>query len=60
MIELTNILKNAKVTPQVFETRLKDPIRQVEYPQRYVFILLPADIVNLIITLYLLHYLVFV
>lgn len=40
MIEITNILKNAKVTPQVFETRLKDPIRNVEYPQRYVYILL--------------------
>jgi len=40
MIEIINLLKNAKVTPKILETRLKDPIRNVEYPQRYVYILL--------------------
>ncbi len=40
MEEILNLLKNAKVTPQILETRLKDPIRNVEYPQRYVYVLL--------------------
>lgn len=40
MIEIINLLKNAKVTPQILETRLKDPIRNVEYPQRDAYNLL--------------------
>lgn len=40
MKEILRIIENAKVSPKILETRLKDPIKDVEYPQRYVFVLL--------------------
>lgn len=40
MEEIIRIIENAKVSPKILETRLKDPIKNIEYPQRYVFILL--------------------
>ena len=38
--ELLQIVEKAKVLPKTLESRVKDPVKGIVYPQRYVFILL--------------------
>lgn len=38
--EIINIIQSSKVTQKTLETRLSDPIKNKEYPQRYIFVLL--------------------
>ena len=38
--ELLQIVEQAKVLPKLLENRVKDPVKGVVYPQRYIFILL--------------------
>lgn len=38
--ELLHIAEQAKVSPKLLENRIKDPVKGILYPQRYIFVLL--------------------